>query len=282
MRAPRSFLYVPGNRPDLLDKALAGSADALLVDLEDAVPVAGKADTRDAVARRLADLGTSGRPAVWVRCNPPPLLDADIRAIGERADLAGLALAKAEDPATVAGVDAHLRAVRGGALPLMPLLESAAAVLAAARLAAAPGVRVLQLGEADLCAETGIRPGTDDVELLAVRTSVLLVSTAAGIDPPLAPVSTEFRDLDAFRRSTEALARLGFHGRACIHPAQVDVANEVFTPSPEAVTHARDIVALLEVSDGVAVDADGRMVDEAVARQARRVLDRVVPADPQA
>ena len=119
--------------------------------------------------------------------------------------------------------------------PSYPCWRARRAVLRAGEIARAPRVQRLQIGEADLRADVGVTPGADERELLYVRSHVVLASTAAGIAPPIAPVSTNFRDLDAFRASTEALARLGFVGRACIHPAQVAIANEVFTPTAEQV-----------------------------------------------
>jgi citrate lyase subunit beta/citryl-CoA lyase len=104
----------------------------------------------------------------------------------------------------------------------------------------------------------------------------VLVSAAAGIEPPVGPVDTNFRDVDALRDSTRAVKRLGYVGRACIHPAQAAVVNEVFTPTADEVAAARDVIARFEAAmaagDGVCLDAQGRMVDEAVVRQARRVL----------
>ncbi len=149
-------------------------------------------------------------------------------------------------------------------------------MLRAAEIAQAPRVRRLQVGEADLKADTGIEPGDDERELLWVRSQVVLVSAAAGIDPPVGPVSTNFRDLDALRVSTEAVRRLGYRGRACIHPAQIAVVHEVFTPSPEQVDAARALIAAYDAAvaagSGVLIGADGRMVDEAVVRQARRLV----------
>ena len=135
----------------------------------------------------------------------------------------------------------------------------------------------LQVGEADLRADLGVTPGADERELLCARSQVVLASAAAGIAPPVAPVSTELpRPRRVRARRPSALARLGFVGRACIHPAQVAVVNEVFTPSPEAVERARLLLAEFGgAGRAVGVDADGRMVDEAVLRQARTVLARV-------
>ncbi|SDR20714.1 HpcH/HpaI aldolase/citrate lyase family protein [Thermostaphylospora chromogena] len=271
----RSHLYVPGNAPDKLGKALGRGADALIVDLEDAVPPAGKDAAREAVAAWLGAVDP-GPVQLWVRVNPGELREADVRAVATAPALTGLVLAKVEAPAELAEVDALLTALGAERVVVAPLLESAAAVLRAPQIAAGPRVVRLQVGEADLCADAGITPGADERELLWVRSQMVMVSAAAGIDPPVGPVSTDFRDLDALRASTLALARMGYAGRACIHPAQVAVVNEVFTPSEEEVAWARDVVTRFEESGaGVLLDSAGRMVDEAVVRRARRILARL-------
>jgi citrate lyase subunit beta/citryl-CoA lyase len=279
----RSHLYVPGDRPDVLAKALGRGADALIVDLEDAVAVSAKASARAAVAEWLAGLpAAADNPVeVWVRVNPGAAALVDVEAVAQAA-LAGICLAKAEGAAeveAVAGLLDRLEAERGiaaGSIGIAPLLESASAVLRAAEIARAPRVRRLQVGEADLKADTGIEPGDDERELLWVRSQVVLASAAAGIDPPVGPVSTNFRDLDALRASTEAVRRLGYRGRACIHPAQIAVVHDVFTPSSEQVDAARALIAAYDAAvaggSGVLIGPDGRMVDEAVVRQARRLL----------
>ncbi|MFB7719737.1 HpcH/HpaI aldolase/citrate lyase family protein [Nocardia sp. NPDC056100] len=270
----RSALYVPGNRPELFEKALTGPADVILLDLEDAVPLCDKDFARAEVAAWLRTL-MDVRRRIWVRVNTGDIGAADLRAVAQPA-VAAICLAKTESAQQVRDVDVALGAleVRPGSIAICALLETAAAILAAPEIAAAPRVSRLQIGEADLRAQLGITPGADDRELLALRTQVVLASAAADIAPPLAPVSTDFRNLDAFRESTRALWRLGFRGRACIHPAQLPIANEIFTPSPDAVERARALILRFEnASGGVVLDDAGRMVDRAVIRQARRVLD---------
>lgn len=281
--ASRSHLYVPGDRADVLAKAITRGADALIIDLEDAVAPSAKAAARDAVAAFLREqpaAGTAG-PELWVRVNPGADALVDVRSV-LGPSLAGVCLAKAQNRAEVEAVaellaelePAHDIAV--GTVMIAPLLESAAAVLGAADIAAAPRVSRLQVGEADLSAELGVVLGPDERELLWVRSQVILASAAAGIEAPVGPVSTNFRDLDALRESTLALRRMGYRSRACIHPAQVPVVNEVFTPTPDEVARARELVerydAAVGAGDGVFTDADGRMVDVAVVRAARRTV----------
>ncbi|MFI6866069.1 HpcH/HpaI aldolase/citrate lyase family protein [Nocardia sp. NPDC050406] len=269
----RSALYVPGNRPDLFDKALAGPADVILLDLEDAVPVRDKDSARAEVVAWLRSVPATRR--IWVRVNPGETGAADLRAVAATA-VEAVCLAKTESAQQVRAASALLAEgeARPGTIRICPLLESAAALYAAREIASAPRVLRLQLGEADLRAELGITPSPDDRELLALRGQVVLASAAAGIAPPLGPASTDFRDLDALRESTRALQRSGFRGRSCVHPAQVPVVNEVCTPSANEVARARALVARFEAAaGGVLLDEAGRMVDLAVVRQARRLLD---------
>ncbi|MEV0248666.1 CoA ester lyase [Nocardia sp. NPDC050712] len=268
----RSALYVPGNRPELFGKALAGPADVVLLDLEDAVPLRDKHSARAEVAAWLRTVVRPLKP-IWVRVDPAELA-ADIAAVALPA-ITAVCLPKTESAQQVRAAGALLEKYenRPGAIGICALLESARAILAAPEIAAAPRVARLQIGEADLRAELGITAGPAELELLAVRSQVVLASAAAGIAAPLAPVRTDFRALEALRESTEALRRLGFRGRACIHPAQLPVVNEVFTPSAADVARARALVRHFESADGgVVLDAQGRMVDLAVIKQARRVL----------
>ncbi|WP_238006604.1 CoA ester lyase [Dactylosporangium sp. AC04546] len=277
----RSYLYVPGDAPDKLAKSLARGADAVIADLEDAVPAAGRSAARASVRSWLSALPATDRPAVWVRINPGEAGLEDARAVAVPG-LAGVCVAKAETAGELTALAAVLATAEEasglpvGGIAVVPLLESAAAVLNAVELARAPRVARLQLGEADLRADLGVTLGPDERELLPIRSHVVVASAAAGIGPPVAPVSTDYRDLDALRSSTEALRRLGFVGRACIHPAQLPVVNEVFTPSPERLAEAADLVrrydAAVASGAGVLVGADGRMVDAAVVRAARRLL----------
>ncbi|WP_436775842.1 HpcH/HpaI aldolase/citrate lyase family protein [Yinghuangia sp. YIM S09857] len=278
---PRSWLYVPGDRPAMLDKALSRGADAVIVDLEDAVPAAGKDAARAAVAAWLSAVEPPGDIQIWVRANPGVLGHDDARAVVAPA-LRGLCLAKCSGPDDVFAVDDVLAsAERDAGLPrghvsLSPILEDAAAVLAAPGIAKAPRVVQLQLGEADLCAQLGLEPDADGRELVGVRTQILLASAAAGIRPPVGPVCTDYRDEAALRRSSEALRRMGYRSRACIHPSQIAPVHEAFTPSGARIEAARRLVerfdAALASGRAVVTDDDGTMVDEAVVRRARALL----------
>ena len=286
LSAARSYLYVPADRPDRLAKARNRGADAVIVDLEDAVARAAKDVARETARRWLAEQRPDGEQAdwpggqLWLRINPD-LADADIGAVS--AAVTGVVVPKA-DPGLLAAVDELLArreqalGLDRGRLLVQPLIETAAGLLEVTAIAGAPRVARLGIGEADLAAELGLRPGPAREELAPIRLQVVIASAARGIAAPAGATTTDFRDLDALRASSEALLRLGFRARTAIHPAQLAVINEVFTPSAEEIGRARRLVAAMETAErdgtGVILAEDGTMVDVAVARTAREVLAR--------
>jgi citrate lyase subunit beta/citryl-CoA lyase len=159
----------------------------------------------------------------------------------------------------------------------MAIVETAQALRQIDSIAAVAGLAMLQLGELDLSADLGITAGPDELELLPARATVVAASAAAGLRPPIGAVSPDYSDLDRFAATTVALKRLGFGGRAVIHPAQLAAVHETFAPGGDEVLRATDTLrryeAALAAGNGVAVDARGAMIDEAVARSCRRVLE---------
>ncbi len=275
--AARSYLYVPAGRPERLEKARGRGADALIVDLEDGVAVPDKDRARTDAAAWLSRQ-VPGTAQLWCRINAETLAD-DIHAVALPA-LLGVVVPKAE-PESLAVVDSLLTQAEQkiglpfGDLRVLPLIESARGLLLALDVARSPRVVRLGLGEADLAAELGMRPGPDRAEMAPLRLQVVVASAAAGIGRPVAPTSTDFRDLDVFRISGQALLRLGFRGRTAIHPAQLPVIHEVFTPSEDEILAAEDLLARFAAAGGgVITDAAGKMVDLAVVRSAREVLER--------
>lgn len=277
----RSYLYVPGDTEDRLARAHQREADALIVDLEDAVAPARKEAARRAVGQYL--LAGADSVQVWVRINQGALGLADLRAI-VTASLTGVCVPKVGSVTELQAVDHALSAAeRAAHLPdrsvaVCPLIESAQGVAALTDIAGSPRVRQLQVGEMDLAADLRVDASPGGTELLVVRSLVVLASRATGLPSPVGAVSTNFRDLGAFREDTVALRKLGFGSRACVHPAQVSVVNEVFTPTMEELEHAAELIRVydeaLRHGRGVAVDRDGRMLDEAAIRSARDTLER--------
>lgn len=281
--SPRTYLFVPGDAEAKLEKALSRGADALIVDLEDAVAASSKARAREVAQRFLAELpGAEEQPVeIWVRVNPGAMGRVDVEEVLGRS-VRGVCLAKVDDVAALEVLDGLLadceerHHLRPGSLLVQAQLESARALCAVGVIARGPRVVQLQLGEVDLAADCGIEPDADERELLFARGLVVIESAAAGLPPPVGPVWVDVQDLEGFRRSSIALRRLGFRSRACIHPAQVPIAGAVFTPSEAEIEAARVAVAAYEEAlargVGVVTDPSGRMVDEAVVRSSRRIL----------
>lgn len=272
----RSYLYVPGDKPDLIAKArgLSGSnqPDALLLDLEDAVAAPHKAVARANIAALTAAPRSNVGPLLFVRINAGEVGLADAVAVAGPG-LAGVCVPKASTLALhqVGRVfaDLDLR------VAIIALVETAAGMCEIRTIAESSGVTRLALGEADLCSELGISPGADHA-LWPLRMAAVVASAAARIEPPIGPISTDFRNLDQFSASSELLLQAGFSARQAIHPAQVPIINHIMQPSADVLAAAAKTVALYEAATtagrGVIVDADGRMLDEAVVRAARRLL----------
>lgn len=176
---------------------------------------------------------------------------------------------------------AHLepeRALAPGSVRVVGLVESAVGMLALATMAAHPRLTAFGIGEVDLLGDLRIVRGPhSEAAVVALRTQVVVHSAAAGLEAPVAPTSTDFRDLDAFAESSRAMLELGFRSRTAIHPAQVPVIHEVLTPTAEQVEAARDVVRRFEAAGhGVTTDAAGRLIDAAVVRGAHETLARHV------
>ncbi len=283
-QAARSYLYVPGDQPSKLDSAAGRGADALVLDLEDAVAPGRAEQARALVAEHLRAAAPGSGPQRWVRVSTEGLEDDAVAVVGPA--LVGLFVPKV-DSEQVTRADAvlgRLEAERGlpvGSVRLIGLVEHAEGLRDAAEVASHPRVDRLGLGEADLAADLGLVPGPEREELWPYRTQLVLASALARCGRPVGPVETDLRDTELLERSTARLLRQGFRARTALTPAQVAVVNRVLTPSADEVARATAVVEALEAAarsgSGVAVDAAGRIVDEAVARSAREVLDRARP-----
>ena len=275
----RSVLFVPGDRPDRCDKAMVAGADAVCVDLEDAVGPAAKAGARDSVAAFLAKWrerppaagpGRARRTPVIVRVNDPDSEE------GQR-DAASLAGGPRPDAFMIPKVTAadgirSAQQLLGEDIPLFPIIETAAGLENAVQIgAASPAVAALMFGGFDLSAELGAKPEWEP--LLYARSWVVHAAALSRLDTIDMP-SRDFRDVTRLHAEAEKARRLGFTGKVAIHPAQIPVIHEVFTPSPEEVEQARRILEADRAADGGAVSLDGRMVDRPVVEAARRVLAR--------
>ena len=267
----RSYLYVPGDDPRRIEKALATGADAVVIDLEDSVAPNRKEEARSNAATVLES--GPARP-VFVRINDPgsELAARDIAAVAAL-QLSGLRLPKVESLESVRLVAETLEALRSEA-GIQCLIESALGLELALEIARShERVAGISLGEADLAADLGVR---DEAGLLYARSRIVSASRAAGLPGPVQSVYTNVKDLDGLRRSTEEGKNMGFVGRSAIHPSQVPIINEVFTPTEEEVAEAQELLERLEgeaeSGTGAFVLEDGRFVDRAVVESARRTL----------
>lgn len=268
----RSLLFAPATKPDRFARAMASGADAVVFDLEDSVEASRKADARNALSAFLSHR-TDAITLRLVRINAfgSPWLEDDLACV-ESLTIDGVVLPKAETPAAVEEV-----ARRVASLPFFPLLETARGILNALSIASvAATVPALLFGAEDLTAEVGVPRTVDGEELLFARSQVILAATAARAEA-IDAVFTDIGATDDLRRDARRARALGFGGKMAIHPDQVSVINEVFSPSDDEIDRARRIV---DASDAATVRGEGvlrlddRMVDAPVVLRARRVLAR--------
>jgi citrate lyase beta subunit len=261
---PRSILFAPADDARKLSRALSSDADAIVADLEDSVILEKKAWARELLRDALGEPNPTS-PRRFVRVNADTAeLEADLAAL-KNIDIDGLMVPKAT-PESVRLL---------GNRPLIAVIESAAGVLRAGQIARTDGVSALLLGSVDLALELRLQPGTDGLELLVPSSMLVLESAAAGIQPPIDGVHLALGDLEGLERRARYARSVGFGGKACIHPDQVPIVNNVFTPTAEELEEARSIVAVYEqaVRSGTgATTHDGQMVDLPVAEHARRLL----------
>ncbi|WP_434514723.1 CoA ester lyase [Dechloromonas sp. ARDL1] len=268
----QTLLFVPADRPERYAKALVSGADAIIIDLEDAVATAAK----DKARHMLADwLATQPAKCVLVRINAidTPWFASDLELCRAPA-VAGIVLPKVENAQALADIGEF------AGKPLMPIIESAAGLAALNALAGSPHVARLLFGKLDLAIDLGLDypppPGEDPEEnvFLFARSQLVLASRNASLAPPVDGVYTPLDDPDGLIRYARRGARLGFAGMLLIHPRQIDPVRSANTPSPAQIDWATRIVAATESAAGSATTLDGSMVDAPVVTRAQRILQR--------
>ncbi|MDZ4283310.1 MAG: CoA ester lyase [Hydrogenophaga sp.] len=261
---PRAYLFVPADRPERFAKARASGADAVIVDLEDAVAPEAKASARDALA---AALDASAPLVVRINAAGTPWFEDDLE-LCRHPGVAAVMLPKAE------GIDAVCTVVEITYKDVLPIIESARGLREIHSIASVPGVIRLAFGSVDLALDLGIdcAPDGAESELLAFRSQVVLASRLAGLAAPVDGVSTAIEDLQRLQADTERSRRLGFGAKLCIHPKQLAIVQAVFTPTSERLDWARRVCKAFETAGGSAVAVDSQMVDLPVYRRAQAVL----------
>lgn len=285
----RSFLFAPANHARRSEKALTLGADAVILDLEDAVAVAEKAAARPLAREALARPRTV-RGYVRVNAMGTPYCYRDlVEVIGKGVD--GIVLPKVESAADLHAVDwliANLEREQGlevGAIDLMPLIETAAGIQRIDRIFQARSlrpytgpwrVRRALFGAGDYANDLGLAPTLDEEELAHARARLVLASRGAGLEAPVDSPWFHLRETAAFERAVARSRRSGFQGRLCIHPDQVPVVNRAFAPTAEEIARATRIVEGFREAEAkglAAIQVDGQMIDYPIVHQAQRVLE---------
>lgn len=274
LRPLRSILFVPGTRSDRFAKAFASGADAVVIDLEDAVEAGRKVEARRKVADWLTATSTL-RASRFIRVNAPgsPWFDDDVAWLAAvRAHIDAVVLPKAETAAAIERVADAAPSRR-----VVPLLETARGIAHAATiLAARAEMPAVLFGAEDLTAELGIERTLDGEELLVARSTVVLAAATIGADP-IDAVWVDLAAPDGLRKDATRARALGFRGKMAIHPDQIAAINDVFSPSADEVAVARRIVEADDRARAAGEGAfrlDDRMVDAPVIARARLVLAR--------
>ncbi|MGB2815769.1 MAG: CoA ester lyase [Burkholderiaceae bacterium] len=256
----RSLLFVPGNRPERFDKACAAGADVTLIDLEDAVAAADKASAREAIrawlhASKSVYLRINGADTDWFQDDLALLALPGVR---------GVVLPKTEHSASISEIH---DAAHG--LPVIALIESALGLRNVEAIAAA-GVARFAFGSIDFQLDLGIAGERE--ELLFARSTLVLVSRLAGLPPPVDGVTVALDDPAQLADDIAYARRLGFGGKLCIHPRQVEAVNSGFLPPAADIEWATRVLQAAEQANGNAVRLDGKMIDRPVIERARAIL----------
>jgi citrate lyase subunit beta/citryl-CoA lyase len=283
MQPLRSFLFAPGNHARRVEKALSLDADAVILDLEDAVATAEKKATRDAVSGALA---RPRRALLYVRVNAvdTEFCYGDLAAI-VRPGLDGVILPKVESAAGLATADwllAQLEREEGltpRTIDLVPIIETARGLNQIdAILAAGTRVKRVAFGAGDFTLDVNMAWSRGEAELAYARAKIVTASRAAGIEAPFDTVWVDLADEEGLEASARTALGFGFQGKMCIHPNQIAIVNGVFTPSEAEVAFAERVVAAFaraEAEGSAAIQLDGKFIDYPILYRAQRVLEKI-------
>lgn len=284
MKPIRSFLFVPGNRETWFDKAVGAGADALILDLEDSVPASAKEDARALVARRIGDIAQRGE-RVYVRINRSPFLYSfeDLLAIAVPG-LEGIVLPKPNGPedidiasAMIAEVELR-KGIGAGTIGIVPTLETARSLQFAHDIALRPRVGALACAAAkngDVARSVGFQWTREGLESLQWRSMVVVAARAAGKNA-VAGLWQEVHDLEGLRAFTAANRRLGYMGEMLLHPSNVPIVNEVYSPSDADVAYYSGMIKTFDDAQAAgraAVIYDGEHIDYAHVKTAREIVE---------
>ena len=281
MQLLRSLIFVPGNRANMLERALDFNADIIMVDLEDSVPPAEKVAARDLARQWVPTLRQAGK-RVMVRANSLDTgLTRDELTAVISPDLYGVSVGKTESVWDLREIDriiAPLEASAGlqpGQIKLIPWIESARAVVNVNEMAAAlPQIVAIAFGAEDYTNDMGIQRTDDGAEVYHPRATIAIAARAAGVAALDSPY-VAFRNPEGLRQDAGVARQLGYTGKFAIHPAQIDPINELFSPRPEDVAYARRVMEAWNEAEAAgrgSLNLDGKMVDVPVVKRAQNLL----------
>ena len=260
----RSYLFVPGDRPDRFAKALASGADTVIVDLEDAVAPVNKEQARQLVAdypfaAHSICLRINGTATAWY---------AEDQKLCALPGVNSVMLPKVESASQVE----RLAALVPAAVPILPFIETAQGYWHMQEIAAAGRVQRLVFGTLDFLLDLGM--SVTGEELNSVRLQMVIASRVAGIVPPIDGVTQDIKDLEGLKSDSLRARRLGFGGKTCIHPSQVEIVNTCFSYTEVELAWARKVVDAAAAARGAVISLDGKMIDRPVIEQARVILEQ--------
>lgn len=259
---PHSYLFVPANRSERFEKALQSAADKVIIDLEDAVPVHLKVEARESLATWLTQNPTH-QVIVRVNARTTGWFEADIQ-LAAYDNVVAIMLPKAESADDITVINQQYP------VAIYPLIETAQGFENVKAIAKQANVAALVFGSIDFQLDMGMSGGYS--ELLFFRNQIVLAARLAGIAPPIDGVTVDFRDETLVRLEASQAKQLGFGGKLCIHPNQVDWVNDVFQPSAEEIQWATLVLDTVAQSQGQAVSIDGKMIDLPVILKAQKIL----------
>ena len=284
----RNPLFVPGNRPDMLEKALGLAPDAYIPDLEDSVPPEEKLNARKVTASSLVSLAEAGTLVIpRVNSKDTGLMEGDLaEVVGPHTF--GVSVGKVQSAADIHHVAAIIErlemetGLEPGRIKIVPWIETAAAIVHAYEIcSASPRVFAVAFGAEDFTRDMGIERTEDDAEIAYPRSAVCIAARAAGV-PALDTPYFGFKDPEGLRRTSRDARRFGFRGKFAIHPSQIDIIREVFSTSAEEIEQAERVVAAFEEGERLgrgATSLDGQLIDVPVVERARDLLERAKAED---
>ena len=280
----RTALFVPGNRPDRVDKAVNSGADAVIIDLEDSVPLAQKEETRPKVREKIFE-HRDRKIIIRVNALGSGLLQGDLDEVIVK-DLNFIIAPKVESVEHINEIDRRLldaekkKGIEAGTVAVIPLIESARAVQNISRIISettdSRRIVTVAFGAADYTLDMGIEMTREGTELSYPRSRIAVACRAADIEPPLdTPFMIDLKDIEALKADAMRAKRLGFQGKLCIHPNQIEPCHAIFSPTREEILYAEKVVQAFEEAESKGVGAfqlDGKFIDYPVVNRSRRIL----------